>query len=234
MKKAIVAAACGAFVLGLIVRGSRKASRDPSLDLPKENGEANSRLAFVTNGYLLFVVLPMWIIPGFGDWLCHRASKIEQTSGTHESLTHSLMMTCVGVPTLMALFLEINAGMLLLFLGAFLAHEAVVIWDVAYAAGRREVTPTEQHFHSFLEVLPFMSLSFLLCVHYDQALALTGRMKERPVFSLRPKSNPASPLYITTILGMTGLFLGLPYAEELARCYSVDGTFAPHARKGDA
>lgn len=220
-------------MLTTIARRKRKASRDPGPDLPKKSKD-NTRLALVTNGYLMFVVLPMWIIPGFGDWLCHRASKIEQTSGTHESLTHSLMMACVGVPTLMALFLEINAGMLLLFLGAFLAHEAIVIWDVAYADGRREVTPTEQHFHSFLEVLPFMSLSFLLCVHYEQVLALIGRAKERAVFALHPKGEPASALYIVGVLGTTGVFLGLPYAEELARCYAADKTFAPHARKGDA
>jgi hypothetical protein len=42
--------------------------------------------------YLLYVLMPLWTIPGFGDYLCHRRAKIESTSGTQESITHSLMM----------------------------------------------------------------------------------------------------------------------------------------------
>ncbi|MFF2147014.1 hypothetical protein [Kitasatospora sp. NPDC058190] len=38
--------------------------------------------------------------------------------------------------------------------GAALAHGATALWDVALATGEREVTPIEQHIHSFLEVLP--------------------------------------------------------------------------------
>jgi hypothetical protein len=39
--------------------------------------------------YQLYVLLPLWTIPGFGDYLCHRRSKIESTSGTQESITHA-------------------------------------------------------------------------------------------------------------------------------------------------
>ncbi len=233
MRKVVAAAAIGAIALAVTLARRGRPRRNPVLDPDSDSGASNQRIATVTNGYMMYVVLPMWIVPGFGDWLCHRAAKIERTSGTHESLTHSLMMTCVGVPTLMALFLEINAGMLLAFAGALLAHEAVVIWDVAYAAGRREVTATEQHCHSFLEVLPFMSLSFLLCVHSDQLLAIVGRGTNRADYSLRLKSKLPSPGYVISIVALTGAFLGVPYAEELARCYSVDGTFAPHDRKPD-
>ena len=41
--------------------------------------------------FLLFVLLPIWGIAGFCDWLCHRATRIESTSGLKESLMHSLM-----------------------------------------------------------------------------------------------------------------------------------------------
>ena len=48
-------------------------------------------------------------------------------------------------------------------------HEATAIWDVRSAVeGGREVRPAEQHIHSFLESLPFMAISALLCLHWDQ------------------------------------------------------------------
>ncbi len=185
-------------------------------------------IAKATQAYLLYVVLPMWTIPGFGDWVCHRTSKIERTSGTHESLTHALMMTAVGVPALMALLLEINASTILALSAGFVVHEGIVIWDVAYAAGRRKVTPTEQHFHSFLEVLPFMSLSFILCLHWDQVLGMLGKGPTRPDYAIRPKKSPIHPLYLLGIGAMLTTFLAVPYAEELLRCFRVDHTLLPH------
>ena len=59
--------------------------------------------------YLLYVLTTLWNIPGFGDYLCHRRAKIESTSGTQESITHSLMMASVAVPELQALLFETNA-----------------------------------------------------------------------------------------------------------------------------
>jgi hypothetical protein len=40
---------------------------------------------------LMYFVLPLWLIAGFADWLCHRASHIESTTGAKESLIHLLM-----------------------------------------------------------------------------------------------------------------------------------------------
>jgi hypothetical protein len=39
-----------------------------------------------------------------------------------------------------------------------LAHQATAMWDVSYAYRRREIRPTEQHVHSFLEMLPLMEI----------------------------------------------------------------------------
>lgn len=181
--------------------------------------------------YLLYVLLPLWTIPGFGDYLCHRRSKIESTSGTQESITHSLMMTSIGVPAVLALLFETNALTLTVGAGALAFHELVVLWDIAYAASRRHVSVTEQHLHSFLEVLPFATFSFLLCLRADQVLALAGVGTEKPDFRLRLKEEPPPPAYVAGLLAATALLIGIPYAEELLRCIRVNPSLLPRPKR---
>ncbi len=188
-----------------------------------EQRRANEHLtAWTMQTYLLYVLLPLWTIPGFGDYLCHRRSKIELTSGTQESLTHCFMMTAIGAPVALALFFETNALTLAVAAGALALHELVDIWDVAYAAPRRYVSATEQHFHSFLECLPFATFSFLLCLRADQVLAILGIGKEKPDFRLRLKSEPPPRGYVAGLLLTVTLAIGVPYAEELLRCLRVN------------
>ena len=182
-----------------------------------------------TRRYLLYVALPVWIGAGLLDGQRHRKTKIEETSGTHESAIHALMMAELGLPSLMGLFLEIDALVLVVVVVTFFTHEATAYWDVAYAEARREVTPTEQHIHSFLEVLPFMVTSLLLCLHGDQARALVGRGSEPARFALRPKRpGLLSRRSVVGNLAAVGLFIGLPYAEEFWRCDRTDRTLAAH------
>lgn len=205
--------------LGAIARLARRAP-----------GPAPLRLLGVdlaSRRYLLYAVLPLWIGVGLFDWVCHRRTKIEETSGPLESAIHGLMMTEIGLPVLAGLFLDVNALVLGAMVATFFAHEATAAWDVSYAETRREVTPTEQHVHSFLEVLPFMTVSFLLILHWDQALALVGRGPEPARFTLRLKRPPLSPRYVAGILGAVGAFIALPYAEEFVRCYRAQPTLAP-------
>jgi hypothetical protein len=49
---------------------------------------------------LMYFVLPVWLVAGFADYLCHRASAIESTSGWKESLLHLLQLGEMAVPTL--------------------------------------------------------------------------------------------------------------------------------------
>ena len=39
--------------------------------------------------FLLYGVLPLWFVPAVPDWAMHRRSRIEDTSGTRESLIHA-------------------------------------------------------------------------------------------------------------------------------------------------
>ncbi|MDQ2866007.1 MAG: diguanylate cyclase [Candidatus Eremiobacteraeota bacterium] len=179
---------------------------------------------------LLSVVLPLWTIAGFGDYLCHRRSRIEATSGTHESLTHTLMMAAVGVPSALALLCEINALTIAVSAGATILHEAVVIWDVGYAAGRRHVTTTEQHFHSFLEVLPLTSLLLLSASRPECVAALVSAKRDENAFALRPKRDPVARASLIGVFCAIGLFIAVPYAEELVRCFRSDRSILPHRR----
>jgi len=51
----------------------------------------------VTRRYLLYFTVPLWVIVGSLDYLCHRRTKIETTSGTLESAIHALMMAEAGI-----------------------------------------------------------------------------------------------------------------------------------------
>ena len=165
---------------------------------------------------------------GLLDWWWHRKSKIQETAGTHESMIHALMMTEAGVPVMMGLFLEVNALVLLAAIAAVLVHEATAFWDVAYAEERREVTPNEQHTHSFLEVVPVMAASHLIALHPDQFHALLGMGDEQPRFEFRAKSEPLSHGYVSGLLAATVATVVLPYTEEIWRCYRIDRTLEAH------
>jgi len=170
-----------------------------------------------TRRALQWFVLPIWAGAGLADWWCHRRTDIEHTAGWTESAIHSLMMAEGGVPTMLGLFCEVNAGVLCATYASLAVHELTAIWDVAYADGRREVTPTEQHVHGFLERVPMMAAAFLTVLHWDQARALFGT-GERPDWRLRPKRRPLSLRYRAGILASVAGLIALPYGEELARC----------------
>jgi hypothetical protein len=178
-----------------------------------------SNVEQIANNYMLYVLVPGWIIPGLADYLCHRRSRIETTSGLREAVLHYLMITVVGVPILLALLLEINALVILLMILAYFIHLAMALYDVSYAVTKRTVTPIEQHVHSFLEVLPFMAISFVVCLYWGQAQALVGLGSESADFRLRLKDPPLPASYLITVIASVLLFLGLPYGEEVWRCY---------------
>src|SRR4051812_49871526 len=115
---------------------------------------------------LMYGFLPLWLAAGFADWLCHRASAIEKTSGPKESLLHIAQFAEVGAGLLAVLFLEVTAGIFVLLILCVLAHQLTANWDVRYASGTRTVGPTEQHVHGVLENLPFAAVALLAVLHW--------------------------------------------------------------------
>jgi hypothetical protein len=171
--------------------------------------------ADVLRAMLMYFVLPLWLAAGFADYLCHRATHIERTSGWRESVLHLVQLIEMGIPVLAALFLEINAAVILIMIVCLLLHEVTAIWDTRYASTRREITPTEQHVHSFLDMLPLMGLLLVIALNWDQFVALFGLAPSRWELALKPE--PLPWLYVTIALGATFLFELLPYIEELVR-----------------
>ena len=164
---------------------------------------------------LMYVVLPLWLAAGFADYLCHRASHIERTSGWKESVLHLVQFGEMAVPVLAALFLEINSGVILIMMAFLILHQVTAIWDVQYASATREVSPTEQHVHSVLEMLPFTGLLLVIALHWPAFAALFGY--GRPDFSFALKQQPIPIAYVVSMLALTALFEVLPFAGELAR-----------------
>jgi hypothetical protein len=171
--------------------------------------------AEILRGMLLYFILPLWLAAGFADYLCHRASHIETTSGWKESALHLLQFTEVGVPLLAALALEINTGLILLMIICLVLHEATAMWDVRYANSTREVMPIEQHVHSVLEMLPLTALLMVVALNWPAFLGLFALAPAE--FAPRLKGESLPWTYIVAVLGATLLFEVLPYLEELWR-----------------
>jgi hypothetical protein len=166
---------------------------------------------------LMYFIVPLWIAAGTADWACHRATDIAHTSGAPETLLHLLMLAEMGLPTLAAMFLEPTPPVLAFMAAAFAVHEATALWDVSYAVQHREVTPVEQHVHSFLEMLPLMSLAFLSVLHWPAAKAAIGLGDGGADWSLRRRQDPLPSGYVATVLSAIAAFSAAPYGEELLR-----------------
>ncbi|MFC4273673.1 diguanylate cyclase [Achromobacter aloeverae] len=166
---------------------------------------------------LLYLVLPLWLLAGFADWLCHRRSDIAHTAGMRESLLHLLMFSEIAVPLLACLFLEINASVFLLIVVCFFLHEATALWDVSYAGRRRRITTFEQHVHSFLEILPLAATLLLAVRHWGQFLAMWGLGQETAEWRLRMKADPLPAAEVIGILAAAVVMEIIPYLEELWR-----------------
>jgi hypothetical protein len=171
---------------------------------------------------LMYFVIPVWIAAGLADWACHCATDVEHTGGVPESLLHLLMMAEMGVPSLAGLFLEINAPVFVIMLGAFLAHEVTAFWDVRYATMLREVTPIEQHVHSFLELMPLLALALSAVSHPAQFASLFGFGEAAPDTGLRLKRAPLPKPYVVAVLAAIAAFNTLPFLEELWRCIRAE------------
>jgi hypothetical protein len=171
-----------------------------------------------TRRWLVGGVLPLWLGAGLADWYQHRRTHIEDTAGARESMIHSLMMAEAGVPVALGLFCEINPGVLATCAGALGLHSATAAWDVGYAEERRRVTPTEQHCHSLLEVVPLMATGFLAVLYWDQTRALAGMDGERDLRIRTKRRDPLSRKTRIALLTAMGVFGALPYAEEMWRC----------------
>lgn len=171
----------------------------------------------IAMGALMYFVMPLWLIAGFADYLCHRARRIEFSSGARESAIHLLSFALMGVPMLAAVFLEVNAAVLAIMAVALVLHEGTTLWDLSYAQRTRGIGWVEQHVHSFLEMIPVLGLSLMVVLHWEQAFAIFGAGPHLPDWTLRLKYEPLPVPYVAIALIAALLIDLLPFVEELWR-----------------
>jgi hypothetical protein len=163
-------------------------------------------------------ILPLWFAAGFADYLFHRRTKIEESSGVRESLIHHLMLAEIGLPLIMAAFFRINAGLIVIFIVCLIAHEITANIDIRYAEDHgRDVSPTEDQVHSVLEILPLTAALLVILPHFGQAMALFGVGPEHADFSIGLKAPPELWKILFTAAALVLLVIG-PYTEETIRC----------------
>lgn len=174
-------------------------------------------LSELTVHALLFFILPLWLLAGFGDWLCHRRQDIAHTSGLPESILHLLLIAQGGAGVLAGLLLEINAGVLAFMLGCLLLHELTVWIDLRYSGRLRKIPPVEQMMHSLQEVLPLTAFILVALLHWDQFMALV-MMAPGAQWGFAWKADPLPWTAIAGLLAACLVFALLPFGEEFLRC----------------
>ncbi len=166
---------------------------------------------------LFYLILPVWLLAGLGDALCHRALGIHRTSGWRESAVHWLMLAELGLGMLAILLLEVNALVIALFAIACLAHEVTMAVDLAYAHAHRDIPPVEQWVHGIQQAIPWIVLLCIAVLHPGQAMALLGLGGESARWTLEWREPGLPPGYLLAFAGAALLLVGLPFAREAWR-----------------
>jgi hypothetical protein len=171
---------------------------------------------FIVRNYLLFFLLPAWVVIGALDWWWHRRAGIERF-GPYEPLLHLVLISLAGFPILLGLFLEIRAPVLVAMILSFLAHEVVGYIDVRWATHRRGIPPFEQRLHDYLAAVPFAALSLVVVLHWQELVLLASQPVEALTQPLRLRT-PSLPVGIVAgILVLVFVCNVLPFLEEFAR-----------------
>lgn len=175
-----------------------------------------------TDALLMYLImygcLPAWLVFGLADYFCHRATKIESTTGMRESMYHIIMGGQIAIPVFLGLFFEINVLLLLIAFAVLIFHEWVAHHDVKFALNTRHISIWETHVHSFLEVLPFMVVGLIVCRKWSAfvdmiTLNWAGHM------ALVPKALPLDWHYTVGYFVLMMVADVVPFMEELYRCW---------------
>ena len=170
---------------------------------------------------ILYVILPLWGVTGFIDWVCHRATDIENTSGVKEALIHVLMGVQVAIPIAVGILFEMNVLVFLMCLAALVAHEVVAHFDVKTTMHVREISIWEVHAHNYLSTIPFYLIA-LIGVRNPDTVIKTFTFDWGGEMALLLRSEPVGgSAYLPWYVGFMGIICLLPYTEEVFRCWGV-------------
>lgn len=171
-------------------------------------------------------ILPVWLLAGLADYVVHARTRIELTSGVHESALHLLQTAEVAVPMLALLFLEATSPVLALALAGVAAHTLTAYRDVRYASPLRRITVFEQFVHAFLIVSPLTALAVVAVLHWPAWRALFPPFAGTP-WTLQWRDPPFAPVTLAAVLGASILLGVVPGTIEFARTLAA-------RRRGDA
>jgi len=169
---------------------------------------------------LAWLVYPLWLLAGVLDFLCHRAAGIERSAGTAESRWHLVQLALVGLPIVLALFVEISALLLAITLACVLLHTLAAYADTRVASAHRAIPPFEQHVHAALDALPAVAFGILAVLHPQQSLALLGG--DGGDWTLQLRAPPLPPALVAAVLASAALFAVAPALWEWRRCRRVE------------
>ena len=171
--------------------------------------------------FMFWVLLPLWLVAGIADYVLHRRTEIERTSGTGESWLHVVQAAEVGIALLAGLFLEINSLVLAILIGSVIAHMLTSLWDGTYTEKRRYISPLEQHVHSHLEYIPLVAVALVALLHWDAFLGLAGVGTHERSWVLRLKETPLPAAHVAAVLVSVFVVQGALLTEEALRCWRV-------------
>jgi hypothetical protein len=178
---------------------------------------------------LMWGLYPVWLLAGAGDYLCHRQTDIEHTSGTKESWFHLLQFVSLLPAFAAAVLLDVNAVVFGLIVVCVIAHTVLAHLDISYTDGLRHISPIEQHVHGFMEVLPLVAVALLGILHWSEISdGAAGPMFSHPMFSLRAPIDVGRVLLVSSF----AVLAGVPIMEELARTYRHRGDRERRAQAG--
>jgi hypothetical protein len=156
---------------------------------------------------LIWAIYPAWLLAGAGDYLCHRKTEIERTSGATESGLHLFQFVCLAIAFACAVLLQISAAVFGVLVASVVAHSVLSYIDVRYTDGRRRILPIEQTVHGFMDVLPLVAVAILGVQHWPEIRAWTM------TFTLGAAIDFERVLLLTSF----AVLAGLPVLEELLR-----------------
>jgi hypothetical protein len=152
-------------------------------------------------------IYPAWLLAGLGDYLCHRRTAIDRTSGVRESWLHVAQLVCLAVAFACAVLLQITTAVLIVLVVLVAAHSLLSYIDVRYTDGRRRILPIEQTVHGFMDVLPITAVALLGVQHWPEIR--DGSMTLAPVAAV----NQDRILLLSSFV----VLAGVPVLEELLR-----------------
>jgi len=161
----------------------------------------------VLSALLLWVMYPAWLLAGAGDYVCHRMTDIERTSGVTESWFHVAQFAVLALAFVCAVLLQISAAVFIVMVALVLTHSTLSYIDVRYTDRRRRILPIEQTIHGFMDVLPLGAVALIGVQHWQEIRS--GSM----AFAARATLDWDRALLLSSFV----VLAGLPVLEELVR-----------------